>query len=506
MRLAHSLLALSALGMAVLACSESSRPTRAASGGEAGNDDNAGAGFSASGATEGHETNFLVIDPVQNHALRTDEDPTAFDRSTTVSHFSADASTFVGFSQFQPLGDAPLYGGREALRWTEGSGVVGLGFAPGLDMTEPRALQSAPYCVSLDGSTVAGTSWDSSSSEVFLWTEAAGMMNLDKIAGTTGIELNAASSDCMVLVGTARDDQSHLEAVRWSEASGWQRTGRLPGDSDSQALYVSADGATVVAISQTGATRHGYRWTEDAGIASLGQLPGTQYCYPRGATADARVIVGDCFTETGAQAFRWTEATGMVSLGSVPGSKDSLIARVSADGEVVVGTYYDANSNAQVFRWTEATGMIELGLLAGYTKTTSVRMMNADGTVLLGDATNGNKGVHFRWTEATGLVALEPLPGDDTAFAASLSLDGSVVAGLSGQPNSMGVGWSVANAVVWDDTGTAHSVAANLTGAGVDLNDFHLDLAYVAPVTGQTVLYGLGKSADGVRAWVAWLP
>jgi hypothetical protein len=61
-------------------------------------------------------------------------------------------------------------------------------------------------------------------------------------------------------------------------------------------------------------------------------------------------------------------------------------------------------------------------------------------------------------------------------------------------------------AVVWDDQGAAHSIAERLTDAGVDLNGFHLDYAYVAPVAGQTVLYGQGKGTDGTRAWVAWLP
>jgi len=116
--------------------------------------------------------------------------------------------------------------------------------------------------------------------------------------------------------------------------------------------------------------------------------------------------------------------------------------------------------------------------------------------------------VPFRWTEATGLVVLQPLPGDDTTYASGtgvVSLDGTVVAGRSGQKDATGA-WSVSNAVVWDDQGVAHSIAEMLTDAGVDLNGFHLDFAYVAPIAGQTVLYGQGTGTDGTRAWVAWLP
>jgi hypothetical protein len=87
-----------------------------------------------------------------------------------------------------------------------------------------------------------------------------------------------------------------------------------------------------------------------------------------------------------------------------------------------------------------------------------------------------------------------------------LSLDGTIVVGVSGQRDATGAGWSVANAVAWDDTGAPHSIAASLTDAGIDLNGFELTVPDVAPVTGQTVLYGQGKGTDGSRAWVAWLP
>jgi uncharacterized membrane protein len=229
------LIALSALSMLALACGESSRPTQTASGGQAGNSGDASAGDAASGGATAAEQRpkFRVIELLPVHALQSGEDPLDFDRSTYVYGFNSDASVVVGVSQMRPLRNASQHGSGEALRWTETSGVVGLGFAPGLEMTDPRSLLSAPYCVSLDGSTVVGTSSDwsapSSSSELFLWTKASGMTNLGHVPDATGIELRSTSSDCGVLVGTVRDDQSHLEAVRWSKSSGWQRLGWLPG-------------------------------------------------------------------------------------------------------------------------------------------------------------------------------------------------------------------------------------------------------------------------------------
>jgi probable HAF family extracellular repeat protein len=510
---ALSLLALGALSMLALACGESSAPTQATSGGQTGDNGGASAGDAASGGrtAAGQRAKLRVIDLLQNHALQSGENPLDFDRGTWVNGFNSDASVVVGFSQIRPLSQ---HHAAEAFRWTETSGVVGLGFAPGPDMTDPRSLVSSPYCVSLDGSTVAGLSgaWSTFPPDVFLWTEAAGMTNLGQVPGAIAMQLRSASSDCGVLVGTAvMDDQSHIEAVRWSASSGWQGLGWLPGDSDSDARYGSPDGAIVIGMSRTESASHGYRWTEGTGITSLGQLPAFPSCIPSGATPDARVVVGDCSTGTVSQTFRWTEEAGMVSLGSVPGSTGSSIGGVSADGTVVVGDFYDAHSNPQAFRWTQATGMVELGVPAGYEQTSLsqfVQAMNADGTVLVGSATDGKNVVPFRWTEATGPVVLQPLPGDDATYASGpgvVSLDGTVVAGLSGQRDANGA-WSVSNAVVWDDQGAAHSIAQSLTDAGVDLNGFHLDHAHVAPVAGQTVLYGQGKGTDGSRAWVAWLP
>jgi probable HAF family extracellular repeat protein len=53
--------------------------------------------------------------------------------------------------------------------------------------------------------------------------------------------------------------------------------GFLPGDSQSQANAVSADGSVVVGYSLTGTAAHeACRWTETSGMVGLGFLPGTR--------------------------------------------------------------------------------------------------------------------------------------------------------------------------------------------------------------------------------------
>ncbi len=245
-------------------------------------------------------------------------------------------------------------------------------------------------------------------------------------------------------------------------------------------------------------------------MMSLGQLPATGQCLPANATPDARVVIGSCSTGTSSEAFRWTAATGIHSLGFVPGSISVSAAGVSDDGTVVVGTYYDASYKSQTFRWTQSSGMVGLGLLPGY-ESSSINVvrpsMSADATVIVGETTNSARTTTpFRWSAESGLVALQPLPGEDDAIVDSVSSDGSVVAGQSGHRGSSGVTWDIANAVVWDAHGAAHSVADDLGRAGVDLQGFHLDYAGTASVEGEMALHGLGKGREGTRAWVAWLP
>src|SRR3954467_9167690 len=94
---AFSLIALCAVGLSTLGCGESSRPTQVASSGQAGNNGGGSAGdTTGGGATEpGQRAKFRIIDPVQDHALQSGEDPLAFDRGTMITSFSSDASTVV---------------------------------------------------------------------------------------------------------------------------------------------------------------------------------------------------------------------------------------------------------------------------------------------------------------------------------------------------------------------------------------------------------------------------
>ena len=73
-------------------------------------------------------------------------------------------------------------------------------------------------------------------------------------------------------------------------------------------------------------------------MVGLGHLPGDTNSTATGVSADGSVIVGTSSSASGSQAFRWTAGSGMVGLGYLPGGTNSSATAVSGDGSVVVGT------------------------------------------------------------------------------------------------------------------------------------------------------------------------
>jgi probable HAF family extracellular repeat protein len=118
---------------------------------------------------------------------------------------SGDGTVVVGHSGFSS-DSGVIY---KAFRWTEASGMVGLGELPGGD------FGNYAQGVSGDGSTVVGYSATSSSNEAFLWTSAGGMQRLWDVLLAHGVD---------------------------PAASGWTSLGPAWG--------ISADGDTIVGSGQ----------------------------------------------------------------------------------------------------------------------------------------------------------------------------------------------------------------------------------------------------------------
>ncbi len=113
------------------------------------------------------------------------------------------------------VGQSTSVNGVEAFRWTEESGMVGLGDLPG------REFGSVAMHTNGDGSIVVGRATTEIGWEAFIWDSVHGMRNLQDVLVTehgldlTGWTLNDAegvSEDGLTFCGTGRNPDGRQEA------------------------------------------------------------------------------------------------------------------------------------------------------------------------------------------------------------------------------------------------------------------------------------------------------
>lgn len=122
---------------------------------------------------------------------------------------SADGSTVVGWSR------APGGSGIEAFRWTQATGMVGLGELEG------GAYDSRAYAVTADGRLVGGFGTSAIGKEAVIWDHEGVMYRVKDLllnAGLTEVanwrleEVRAFSADGTVIVGTGNNPDNQSEA------------------------------------------------------------------------------------------------------------------------------------------------------------------------------------------------------------------------------------------------------------------------------------------------------
>jgi len=380
-------------------------------------------------------------------------------------------------------------------RWTEATGVVGLGSPSSLVLADPRKGGCDGVTMSSDASVVFG-SCDSEAGEIhYRWTAVTGFELLP--ITSPQLSMRATTADGTVLVGdgccTSLDS---LSAFRWSTLSGLTTIHPVAGMAQNQVASVTPSGEVIFGYSSDFQYTNAFRWAPDTGIVTLPRLPGADSCDvirtppPR----DESSIVGNCRQQGGFEAYRWTMSAGIEALGAPAGYTGTYAQRVSRDGSVVAGTTGGAGDPA-AFRWTATTGSVVIA------PAKNVIHMSDDGSVIVGNgALSPGDDRHFRWT-AAGAVDLLPLSSDTHSSVTWLSSDGAALAGIS---YALMTQQHPSRAVTWDADGKAHSIADLLQAAGVDLCGTIL--------TG--VSYGDGHLFWGQaiipsgerRAWVARLP
>ncbi|NJN33002.1 MAG: PEP-CTERM sorting domain-containing protein [Saprospiraceae bacterium] len=292
------------------------------------------------------------------------------DSFSTAYDVSADGSTVVGFS-----GNG--ISRMEAFRWTQTSGIVGLG-----------GYASAAYGVSADGSVIVGNHIGLNGFEPFRWTESEGIVSLG--FGGSAYDVSANGS---VIVGVfGFPGTSFHRAFRWSQGN----VDIFPFPAPSSTAYgVSADGSVTVGsrIENFGSFQYpsAFIWPDNALPTRLGSGIAAY-----AVSADGSTIVGAGSNSGNPEAFQWGITSSPNGLGYLPGGSLSEAFGVSADGSTIVGWSNSAARSQEAFIWDEANGMrnlssiltLDFGLdLTGWTLQ-EARSISNDGLTIVGTGIN----------------------------------------------------------------------------------------------------------------------
>lgn len=281
-------------------------------------------------------------------------DPTL---QTSIGAINDTGTVWVGYGQFH----GPIYVTGHAIRFENGVFTdlhTGTALGPGGSLQDYN--QSYATAMSADTNVVAGFATNDLTGirQAFRWTQATGMTGLGFLAGYSWSNANAISADGTTIVGYVANPTGAFESqpMYWTAATGIVGLGFLPGDTHvyggSGAIAVSANGSVIVgsAVGDSVGNHHAFRWTQATGMQDLGTLPGGFYSNATAISADGTIIAGgsnNAPNNTGPVfAFRWTQATGMQKLsdllaarGISPGAGVVLggAAAMSADGKITVG-------------------------------------------------------------------------------------------------------------------------------------------------------------------------
>ncbi|MGL5167813.1 MAG: autotransporter domain-containing protein [Afipia sp.] len=270
---------------------------------------------------------------------------------------SGDGSVVVG------QGVSTQFQAGEAFRWTQATGSVGLGT---LDTMANVSASSKATAVSADGQVIVGNSTSDTyqmRGEAFRWTQGTGMVGLGTLTGTalgSYSVANAVNANGSVIVGQSSSNtvidpifMSSGEAFRWTQATGMVGLGTLaPSDIESNALAVSADGSVIVGYSRNDSwVSTAFRWTESTGMKSVQSLltaagvniTGWHLDSATGVSGDGSVIVGSGTDSNGDQQawiarFSPIMGTGIITSAAVARSFAGQGAVRQTAGAAVNGT------------------------------------------------------------------------------------------------------------------------------------------------------------------------
>jgi len=427
------------------------------------------------------------------------------------SSVSADGSIIVGTtSTFSP--HLPGFPGARvyAWRWTS-AGLVELGSLGGLLLE--GGMWSEANGVSADGAIVVGGSLAPTGFEAFRWTQTSGMVGLGSLGGAAPLFRSAAlgiSANGDVIVGQS-DSPAGLQAFRWTQASGMTGLGDLPGGTfQSSATAASANGTVIVGQGTSVNGPEAFRWTQSSGMVGLGALPGGSFrSLARAVSADGSIVVGDSDTAIGPEAFIWTQSSGMrriadglIAAGvSLAGWTLQNATGISADGSVIVGNGLGptprGTTEAQAWIARSAGGSLPPGLTTPASLLESIANMPS---VTLAAERMGRADMRRMLSVARST----PRPrGEPVRVAASGTLPSMTIEDVAAREF-----YAIGSAQTWNEDPRTQGTAPGLT-MGIAINaraDWRFGAGLSAATSREDTVYGGRYSTDavGIHAFASW--
>lgn len=228
------------------------------------------------------------------------------------------------------------------------------------------------------------------------------------------------------------------EMARCQPCAAFEVLPNFPGYDFSAARGISGDGRWVVGRSGgEGVPERGVLWDRASGrVVALGTLPGGVWSIAHAISRDGGTVVGMAdASDGGTSIVLWRGGGKPQWLGYGEGYA------VSADGRIVTGRG-ELDSLRQGFVWNQGESLQPLGPAEGDVQRYYVYRgyaMSGDGSVVAGDFIVNGEHHAMRWTARGGYIDLGVLPGGNDSVGSTISVDGSVVYGLSN--TSEGASW-----------------------------------------------------------------
>jgi probable HAF family extracellular repeat protein len=262
--------------------------------------------------------------------------------------------------------------------------------------------------------------------EGFVWSQQSGLQRIGFLPGadSRGESVALGINNAGKVTGWS-DTASRQHAFVWSNNTGMQDIGTLPVISSERSTGAAINSAGQIALNDVGGNEKGFVWSNPSVMVDLGKLapPGTSADTNAYDINDAGQVVG----KSNNRGFVWTAGGGLVDIGSLPGSSATTANGINNLGQVV-----GASGGNRAFVWSSGTGMQELLMPNGDWSSSKAFEIN-DAGVVVGDASVNASSTGFVWTAADGMFDLNTLIDPADPLHSLFNIDHAYAINAAGQ-------------------------------------------------------------------------